>query len=191
MRTRSLTLAVTLLCWIFASPSSKAQENPSSASASKAAPAPYDAKFMKRAIAIAQTANTIPGTDPFGAVVVKDGVIIGEGLSAMRANSDATAHGELLAIRAANKKLSTPDLSGCALYASCEPCSYASPPSPSRDSIRSFTRRRSRNPRRRFPCCRRAGGSASMSRRSSPRSTPLSTRGNCPRSRKWPLRPSK
>ena len=122
MRTRSLTLAVTLLCWIFASPSSKAEENPSSASASKPAPAPYDAKFMKRAIAIAQTANTVPGTDPFGAVVVKDGVIIGEGLSAMRANSDATAHGEVLAIRAANKKLGTPDLSGCVLYTSCEPC---------------------------------------------------------------------
>jgi len=64
----------------------------------------------------------LPGTDPFGAVVVKDGVIIGEGPSAMRANSDATAHGEILAIRAANKKLSTPDLSGCVFYTSCEPC---------------------------------------------------------------------
>ncbi len=85
-------------------------------------PAPYNPEFMERAIAISETANITPDTDPFGAVVVKDGKIVGEGLSAMRANLDPTAHGEVLAIRDAVKNLGTLDLSDCELYTSCEPC---------------------------------------------------------------------
>jgi guanine deaminase len=88
----------------------------------KPAPAPYDEKFMRRAIEIAQTANTTPETDPFGAVIVKDGQIVGEGLSSMRANTDVTAHGEILAIRDANRRLKRLDLSDCEIYTSCEPC---------------------------------------------------------------------
>ncbi len=91
-------------------------------SAKKSTPGGYDEKFMKRAIAIAQTANTTPETDPFGCVVVKDGEIVGEGLSSMRANLDVTAHGEILAIRDANRRLKRLDLSDCEIYTSCEPC---------------------------------------------------------------------
>lgn len=96
------------------------------ADAAAATPAPspsaYNPEFMKRAIAIAQTANITPDTDPFGAVIVQNGRIVGEGLSAMRKNGDVTAHGEVLAIREANKNLGKLDLSDCEIYTSCEPC---------------------------------------------------------------------
>lgn len=94
----------------------------SSDAAPASTPAPYNADFMKQAIAISETANTIPETDPFGAVVVKDGKVVGKGLSAMRAHLDPTAHGEVLAIRDAVKNLGRLDLSDCELYTSCEPC---------------------------------------------------------------------
>jgi len=92
------------------------------APASASTPAPYNPEFMKQAIAISEKANTTPDTDPFGAVVVKDGKVVGQGLSAMRANLDPTAHGEVLAIRDAVKNLGRLDLSDCELYTSCEPC---------------------------------------------------------------------
>jgi len=59
---------------------------------------------------------------PFGAVVVKDGEIIGRGGNRVTINNDPTAHAEIVAIREAAKNLGTFDLSGCEIYASCEPC---------------------------------------------------------------------
>ena len=59
---------------------------------------------------------------PFGAVVARDGVILAEGTNLVSARSDPTAHAEVVAIRAASAALGTHVLSGCALYASCEPC---------------------------------------------------------------------
>lgn len=82
----------------------------------------YQETFMRRAIELSSSALGIPGTEPFGAVVVKDGVIVGEGLNRSRLNSDPTSHGETEAIRDACRKLETTDLSGCDLYTSCEPC---------------------------------------------------------------------
>ncbi|MGP6140397.1 nucleoside deaminase [Jeotgalibaca sp. A127] len=59
---------------------------------------------------------------PFGATVVKDGeVIVAVGNTQMR-DTDPTAHAEIVAIREACKKLGTRDLSGCEIYATCEPC---------------------------------------------------------------------
>lgn len=58
------------------------------AAAPVATPAPYNPKFMERAIAVAKTVDTTPDTDPFGAVIVQNGKIVGEGLSAMRKNGD-------------------------------------------------------------------------------------------------------
>ncbi|PIE85937.1 MAG: tRNA-specific adenosine deaminase [Bacteroidia bacterium] len=78
-------------------------------------------KFMKAAIELSKkSVNTDGG--PFGAVVVKDGKIIAEGINRVTAHNDPTAHAEVNAIRAAAKKLQTFDLSGCELYTSCEPC---------------------------------------------------------------------
>ncbi|MFN3157420.1 nucleoside deaminase [Marivita cryptomonadis] len=82
----------------------------------------YVEAFMRRAIEISAQALTTPGTEPFGAVVVRDGQIIGEGINRSLQNHDPTSHGETEAIRDACRRLGTVDLRGCELYTSCEPC---------------------------------------------------------------------
>ena len=59
---------------------------------------------------------------PFGAVIVKDNVIIGRGCNRVISYNDPTAHAEIVAIREACKKISSYDLSGSLLYSTCEPC---------------------------------------------------------------------
>ncbi len=59
---------------------------------------------------------------PFGAVIVQDGKIIGEGWNKVTSTNDPTAHAEVDAIRQASQFLKNYDLSGCEIYASCEPC---------------------------------------------------------------------
>ena len=77
--------------------------------------------FMKKAIEL--SINNIENKGgPFGCVIVKDNKIIAEGANGVTLNNDPTAHAEIVAIRNACKKLNTFDLSGCALYSSCEPC---------------------------------------------------------------------
>jgi len=78
--------------------------------------------FMK--IAIREAENGIARNDggPFGAVVVKDGVVIAKGHNRVVVSHDPTAHGEIVAIRRAAKKLGSFDLSGCELYSTAEPC---------------------------------------------------------------------
>ena len=83
----------------------------------------YDEKFMRRAIDLAAQALDTPGARPYGAVVVMDGRIVGEGLNEAAKKFDPTSHGEVEAIRAACRNLKTTDLSGAELYTSCEPCS--------------------------------------------------------------------
>ena len=69
------------------------------------------------------TQNAVSGAGgPFGAVIVRDGAIVGEGVNTVTATHDPTAHGEVNAIRAAAKALGTFTLAGCELYTSCEPC---------------------------------------------------------------------
>jgi len=82
----------------------------------------YQEEFMKRAIAVSAKALDTPGTEPFGAVVVKDGTVVGEGFNHSVAHFDPTSHGEVEAIRDACRNLKSVDLSGCDLYTSCEPC---------------------------------------------------------------------
>ena len=59
---------------------------------------------------------------PFGAVVVKDGEVVGAAYNEVLSSNDPTAHAEVLAIRRACKKLNNYDLSGCVIYATGEPC---------------------------------------------------------------------
>ena len=59
---------------------------------------------------------------PFGAVVVKDGLIIGKGQNRVLADRDPTAHAEVVAIRQACEHLGHFQLEGCVIYTSCEPC---------------------------------------------------------------------
>jgi guanine deaminase len=76
---------------------------------------------MARAIQLS-IANVHAGGGPFGAVVVRDGAIIAEGVNRVTSSNDPTAHAEVSAIRAACAKLGTFELKDCDLYTSCEPC---------------------------------------------------------------------
>ena len=77
---------------------------------------------MKKAIqhALSNVSENYGG--PFGAVVVKDGEIIGRGSNCVTQTNDPTAHAEIVAIREATKKIGSFSLEGCEIYASCEPC---------------------------------------------------------------------
>lgn len=59
---------------------------------------------------------------PFGAVVVKNGIVIASSANRVIPENDPTAHAEISAIRLACKELGTYNLSGCEIYTSCEPC---------------------------------------------------------------------
>ncbi len=59
---------------------------------------------------------------PFGALVVRDGQVVGRGFNRVIATNDPTAHAEVVAIRQACRKLKTFELRGCEIYSSCEPC---------------------------------------------------------------------
>lgn len=80
-----------------------------------------EAVFMRRAIALS-CHGVAKGGGPFGAVVVKDGAVVGEGRNAVVPDRDPTAHAEIVAIRAACATLGTHDLTGAVIYTSCEPC---------------------------------------------------------------------
>jgi len=77
---------------------------------------------MRRAIALATENVRTNSGGPFGAVIVKNGEIVGEGVNTVTATNDSTAHAEVNAIRNACANLNTFDLSDCELYTSCEPC---------------------------------------------------------------------
>jgi len=81
-----------------------------------------DEYFMRRAISLAQKGIDSNSGGPFGAVVVKDGEIIGEGCNQVTSTNDPTAHAEVVAIRNACQKLDSFQLDDCILYTSCEPC---------------------------------------------------------------------
>ncbi len=78
-------------------------------------------EFMLRALALAEEAAAA-GEVPVGAVVVKEGQIIGEGRNRREAGKNALAHAELEAIAQACKALGTWRLTGCELYVTLEPC---------------------------------------------------------------------
>ena len=80
-----------------------------------------DRRFMQMAIELSER-NIDEGGGPFGAVIVKDGRVVATGANRVVPNNDPTAHAEVVAIRNACRELETFDLSGCTVYASCEPC---------------------------------------------------------------------
>jgi guanine deaminase len=85
-------------------------------------PSQPNPEFLRRAIALATQNVTTGSGGPFGAVIVRDGKIIGEGANSVTATNDPTAHAEVNAIRAASRALGNFTLAGCELYTSCEPC---------------------------------------------------------------------
>ena len=78
-------------------------------------------KFMKRAIELS-IEGISKGGGPFGCVIVKDEKIISEGSNKVTSTNDPTAHGEVVAIREACKKINNFSLKGYELYSTCEPC---------------------------------------------------------------------
>lgn len=80
-----------------------------------------DNLFIKRAIELSLE-SVKRGGGPFGAVITKNGEVVSESSNQVTILNDPTAHAEISAIREAARKLNTFDLSGCEIYASCEPC---------------------------------------------------------------------
>ena len=79
-------------------------------------------KYMEFADELSKQNLLTNNGGPFGAVVVKNGVIVGTGNNHVLANNDPTAHAEVMAIRNACENLNTYDLTDCELYTSCYPC---------------------------------------------------------------------
>lgn len=78
--------------------------------------------FMREAIKEAEQGIRQGDGGPFGAVVVRDGVIIGRGHNTVVSDKDCTNHGEMNAIRDACKNSGNFSLKGCVLYTTAEPC---------------------------------------------------------------------
>ena len=78
-------------------------------------------QFIERVIELA-VANVREGGGPFAALIVRNGEAIAEGVNQVTTSNDPTAHAEIVAIREACRKLGSFQLTGCDVYASCEPC---------------------------------------------------------------------
>lgn len=78
--------------------------------------------FLREAIRLSIEKMEQNEGGPFGAVVVRDGEIIGHGWNRVTSTNDPTAHAEVVAIRDACARLQTFSLAGCEIYSSCEPC---------------------------------------------------------------------
>lgn len=85
-------------------------------------PTQADHEFMQMAIEEARAGIHAGQGGPFGTVIVRDGKVIARGHNMVLANHDATAHGEITAMRKAGEALQTFDLTGCVLYTTGEPC---------------------------------------------------------------------
>lgn len=78
--------------------------------------------WLDMAIEVAMKSVREGGGRPFGAVVVKNGALVATGVNEQHRDGDPTAHAELLAIREACRRLDSPRLEGCTVYASTQPC---------------------------------------------------------------------
>jgi tRNA(Arg) A34 adenosine deaminase TadA len=81
-----------------------------------------DSYFMQKAISLARKGADSNSGGPFGAVIVKDDVIVGKGYNKVTSTNDPTAHAEIVAIKEACEKLNSFQLENCVIYTSCEPC---------------------------------------------------------------------
>lgn len=80
-----------------------------------------DEYFMREAISLARAAECL-GEVPVGALVVRDGIIVGRGFNSPIGESDPTAHAEIAALRDAGRNLANYRLPGCELFVTLEPC---------------------------------------------------------------------
>ncbi len=78
--------------------------------------------YLQRALELAKEGMAAGDGGPFGALVVLDGEVIGQGWNRVLGQNDPTAHAEVTAIRAACDRLGSFQLTGATVYATCEPC---------------------------------------------------------------------
>lgn len=78
-------------------------------------------QYMDRAVELARK-NVEEGGQPFGAVIERNGEVLGEGVNELHLQNDASGHAEMIAVRKVEEKLGRLDLSDCTMYASGEPC---------------------------------------------------------------------
>ncbi len=83
---------------------------------------PYCETFLREAIDLSREKMEAGEGGPFGAIIVRDGKVVGRGWNRVTSANDPTAHAEVEAIRAACRQLDRYSLEGCEIYASCEPC---------------------------------------------------------------------
>jgi tRNA(Arg) A34 adenosine deaminase TadA len=114
----ALTLAPFAAVW---SPSSAAAQSGSQLPPIVQPTEQTKAAFLARARALREQAVK-EGDQAYGAVVVRNSVIVGEGRNYVVLNNDPTAHSELLAVRDAARRLATRDLSDCDVYSTATPC---------------------------------------------------------------------
>ncbi|WP_119677725.1 nucleoside deaminase [Indioceanicola profundi] len=81
-----------------------------------------DLAFLRRSAELSRHGMLTGAGGPFGAVIVLDGKVVGEGWNQVTSTNDPTAHAEVVAIRKACAELGRFDLRGGVIYASCEPC---------------------------------------------------------------------
>lgn len=79
-------------------------------------------RFLREAIRLSIEMMKANEGGPFGAVIVRDGMILASGWNRVTSTNDPTAHAEIVAIRAACVRLNSYTLTGCEIYSSCEPC---------------------------------------------------------------------
>jgi len=79
-------------------------------------------ELMARAVALSAEKMRSGLGGPFGAVIARNGEVLSEGSNEVTSSNDPTAHAEVVAIRAACRRLGSFTLLGCELYTSCEPC---------------------------------------------------------------------
>ncbi|KQT53492.1 CMP deaminase [Methylobacterium sp. Leaf456] len=77
--------------------------------------------YLREAVEIAR-ANVAEGGRPYGAVIVRGGEVVARAANGIHVSHDPTDHAEMAALRAASRKLGTPKLDGCIVYASGQPC---------------------------------------------------------------------
>jgi guanine deaminase len=80
-----------------------------------------DARWVAHAVDLA-VENVADGGGPFGALIIRDGVVLAAGVNAVTTTNDPTAHAEVVAIRTACTTIGDFRLTGCVLVTSCEPC---------------------------------------------------------------------
>lgn len=81
-----------------------------------------DEKWMRRAIELAREGEVREGANPIGCVIVRDGVLLAEGMNEVDERHDPTAHAEIVTMRRVGQKLGTHEFRGATLYSTLQPC---------------------------------------------------------------------